>query len=110
MWSATSRVWRAASSGARRSRPSVQSRTEALLGPFELWAVCPHGPHDGCDCHVTGAALVSEACRALGLPPARVTVIARSDAAIVAALSAGAHAIRVPEPEREVVGPCRPAP
>ncbi|MEU8925255.1 HAD-IIIA family hydrolase [Kitasatospora sp. NPDC048545] len=92
----------------REQVEAVQSRTEALLGPFDLWAVCPHGPHDGCGCRMPGAVLVAEACRALDLAPPLVTVIAGRSAAIEAALSAGAHAIRVPEPDLPAVGPCPP--
>ncbi|MFD0275150.1 HAD-IIIA family hydrolase [Kitasatospora sp. NPDC127111] len=89
---------------------AVQARAEALLGPVDVWAVCPHGPHDGCGCHMPDAGLVSAACRALGLPPGRVTVVAGSDTVIEAALTAGAHAIRVPttRPTATAAGPCPP--
>ncbi|MQS16803.1 HAD-IIIA family hydrolase [Streptomyces kaniharaensis] len=87
---------------------AVQARAEALLGPFDVWAVCPHGSHDGCLCRMPAPALLTAACRALGLPPARVTVIGCSDAVIAAALAAGVHAIRVPEAARPASGPCPP--
>ncbi|WP_411573147.1 HAD-IIIA family hydrolase [Streptomyces sp. WAC 01420] len=28
----------------------VNRRVEELLGPFDVWALCPHGPDDGCLC------------------------------------------------------------
>ncbi|MET8545276.1 HAD-IIIA family hydrolase [Kitasatospora sp. NPDC004799] len=76
---------------------AVQARAEALLGPFDVWAVCPHGPHDGCGCRMPTPALVTAACRALGVPSARATVICSTDAVADAALAAGAHPIRVRE-------------
>ncbi|WP_052707120.1 HAD-IIIA family hydrolase [Streptomyces rubellomurinus] len=87
---------------------AVQARAEALLGAVDVWAVCPHGSHDGCACRMPAPGLVTAACRALGLPPARVTVIGCEDAVIAAALAVGAHAIRVPEPGRPTAGPCPP--
>ncbi|MGA5820299.1 HAD-IIIA family hydrolase [Kitasatospora sp. NPDC094028] len=87
---------------------AVQARAEELLGPFDAWAVCPHGPHDGCPCHMPAPALVTAAGRALGLPPARLTVVGSSDAVVAAALTAGAHAIRVPEAPFRPGAPCPP--
>ncbi|MGW3071432.1 HAD-IIIA family hydrolase [Kitasatospora sp. NPDC001132] len=87
---------------------AVQARTELLLGPVDVWAVCPHGPHDGCACHMPAPGLVTAACRALGLPPGRVTVIGCADSVIAAALAAGAHAIRVPEASRPAHFSCSP--
>lgn len=75
---------------------AIQARAELLLGPVDVWAVCPHGPHNGCSCHMPGPGLVTAACRALGLPPSRVTVIGCADSVIAAALEAGAHAIPRP--------------
>ncbi|MEU8511041.1 HAD-IIIA family hydrolase [Kitasatospora sp. NPDC048722] len=92
----------------RRQVEAVQARAEGLLGPFDVWAVCPHGSHDGCSCHMPAPALVTAAGRALGLPPARVTVIGSGDAVLAAALAAGAHAIRVPEGSSRAGVPCPP--
>ncbi|MFJ9770865.1 HAD-IIIA family hydrolase [Kitasatospora sp. NPDC101157] len=87
---------------------AVQARAEALLGPIDLWAVCPHGSHDGCACRMPAPGLVSAACRALDLPPSRVTVIGCDDTVIAAALVVGAHAIRVPDASRPAIGPYQP--
>ncbi|MGW4895969.1 HAD-IIIA family hydrolase [Kitasatospora sp. NPDC004240] len=82
----------------REQVETVQARTEELLGPFAVWAVCPHGPHEHCDCRMPAPRLVLEAARLLGLPPARVAVVAGTDPVLEAALTAGAHAVRVPDP------------
>ncbi|MFJ7912322.1 hypothetical protein [Kitasatospora sp. NPDC096204] len=78
---------------------AVQARAEALLGTVDVWAVCPHGAHDGCPCRMPAPALVTAACRSLGLPPSRVTVIGCDDSVVEAALAAGAHVIRLPRPD-----------
>ncbi|MFJ8622228.1 HAD-IIIA family hydrolase [Kitasatospora sp. NPDC093550] len=87
---------------------AVQARAEALLGPLDVWAVCPHGPHDGCGCRMPAPTLVTAACRALGLPASRVTVIGCSDEVVSAAMAAGAHVIRVPEPAPPTNTGCPP--
>lgn len=87
---------------------AVQARAEALLGAMDVWAVCPHGSHDGCACRMPAPGLVTGACRTLGLAPAQVTVIGCEESVITAALAVGAHAIRVPEADRPLDGPCRP--
>lgn len=92
----------------RRQVKAVQARAEELLGPFDVWAVCPHGSHDGCSCHMPAPALVTSVCLALGLPPSRVTVIASGGAVVAAALAAGAHAIRVPAAPTRADVPCPP--
>ncbi|MFJ6378673.1 HAD-IIIA family hydrolase [Kitasatospora sp. NPDC092039] len=87
---------------------AIQARAELLLGPVDVWAVCPHGSHDGCACRMPAPGLVTAACRALGLPPAHVTVIGCTDSVIAAALAAGAHAIRVREAGRPPHPACPP--
>ncbi|MFF2950437.1 hypothetical protein ACFVVU_03655 [Kitasatospora sp. NPDC057965] len=81
----------------RTQLEAVQARAEALLGPLDVWAVRPHGPHDGCGCRMPSPVLVTAACRALGVPAARVTVVCSTDAVADAALTSGAHPIRVLE-------------
>ncbi|MFF3071891.1 HAD-IIIA family hydrolase [Kitasatospora sp. NPDC057904] len=93
---------------ARHQVEAVQARAEFLLGPFDVWAVCPHGPKDGCPCRMPAPGLVAATCQALSLPPARVTVIASGGAVVAAALAAGAHAIRVPEAPSRARVPCPP--
>ncbi|MER7705734.1 HAD-IIIA family hydrolase [Kitasatospora sp. NPDC097605] len=92
----------------REQVEAVQARTELLLGPVDVWAVCPHGPHDGCDCRPPTTGLVTAAWRALALPPSLVTVVAHGDPLIEAALTAGARAVRVPDSARPPADPCPP--
>ncbi|GAA1392618.1 hypothetical protein GCM10009639_24560 [Kitasatospora putterlickiae] len=92
----------------REQVESVQARAELLLGPVDAWAVCPHGPHDACDCRPPATGLVTAACRALALPPALVTVVAHGDPLIEAALTAGARAVQVPDSARLPADPCPP--
>jgi carbamoyltransferase len=39
-----------------------QPEVERLLGPFDVWQVCPHAPADGCGCRKPAPGLVKEAC------------------------------------------------
>ena len=34
----------------REQVDAVNRRVDDLLGPFDVWQVCPHGPDDGCAC------------------------------------------------------------
>ena len=77
---------------------AVNARVEELLGPLGPWAVCPHGPDDGCDCRKPAPGLVLRAARALGVEPGRCVVIGDIGADIEAARAAGARAILVPTP------------
>jgi D-glycero-D-manno-heptose 1,7-bisphosphate phosphatase len=77
---------------------AVNRRVDALLGPFGVWQVCPHGPADGCGCRKPRPGMVIAAARALGLPPERVTVIGDIGADVVAAAAAGAASVLVPTP------------
>lgn len=81
-----------------RQVAAVHRRIEALLGPFDVWALCPHGPRDGCDCRKPAPGLVVEACRRLGVAPARAAVVGDIGADVGAALAAGARALLVPTP------------
>ncbi|MFI9318549.1 D-glycero-alpha-D-manno-heptose-1,7-bisphosphate 7-phosphatase [Kitasatospora aureofaciens] len=82
----------------RRQVEAVQRRIDDLIGPFGIWAVCPHGPSEGCRCRKPAPGLVLAACRGLGVPPARTVVIGDIGADVGAARAAGARAILVPTP------------
>ncbi|MFP5377412.1 MAG: D-glycero-alpha-D-manno-heptose-1,7-bisphosphate 7-phosphatase, partial [Acidimicrobiia bacterium] len=75
---------------------AVNRRVEELLGPLGPWAVCPHGPDDGCRCRKPRPGLVLEAAAALGVDPAGVAVIGDIGADVEAARSAGARGVLVP--------------
>ncbi|WP_055588727.1 D-glycero-alpha-D-manno-heptose-1,7-bisphosphate 7-phosphatase [Peterkaempfera griseoplana] len=80
----------------RRRLVRVQQRIESLLGPFGVWAVCPHAPADGCGCRKPAPGLVLAACGVLGADPRRTVVIGDIGADVEAALAAGAQGILVP--------------
>ena len=77
---------------------AVNARVEELLGPLGPWAVCPHGPDDGCECRKPAPGLILRAARELGVDPARCVVIGDIGADIDAARAAGARGILVPTP------------
>ncbi|MBB5937165.1 D-glycero-alpha-D-manno-heptose-1,7-bisphosphate 7-phosphatase [Streptomyces zagrosensis] len=77
---------------------AVQERVEEFLGPFDVWAVCPHGPGDGCACRKPAPGLVLAACERLGADPAHAVVIGDIGADLAAAHAAGARGILVPNP------------
>jgi histidinol-phosphate phosphatase family protein len=77
---------------------AVNSRVEELVGPIAAWAVCPHGPDDGCACRKPRAGLVLAAAARLGVPARSCAVVGDIGADVEAALSAGARAVLVPTP------------
>ncbi|GGZ32422.1 D-glycero-alpha-D-manno-heptose-1,7-bisphosphate 7-phosphatase [Streptomyces poonensis] len=76
----------------------VDERVEELLGPFDVWAVCPHAPEDGCDCRKPAPGLVLCAARTLGVAPAECVVVGDIGSDLEAARRAGARGILVPTP------------
>jgi D-glycero-D-manno-heptose 1,7-bisphosphate phosphatase len=74
----------------------VNDRVDQLLGSFDVWAVCPHGPQDGCSCRKPEPGLVVEAARRLGVEPAACVVIGDIGADVLAARAAGARGVLVP--------------
>jgi HAD superfamily hydrolase (TIGR01662 family) len=77
---------------------AVRQRVEELLGPFSVWAICPHGPGDGCGCRKPAPGLVCAACERLGVPAGRAAVIGDIGADMGAARAAGARGVLVPTP------------
>ena len=82
---------------------AVNRRIEEVLGPFDHWEVCPHGPEDGCECRKPKPGMVLGAADALGVDPSAVLVIGDIGADVGAAHAAGARGILVPTP---VTLPC----
>ncbi|PJE99578.1 haloacid dehalogenase [Streptomyces carminius] len=76
----------------------VHARIDELLGPVNVWAVCPHGPGDGCACRKPAPGLVLDAARRLGVTPAECVVIGDIGADMGAARAAGARGVLVPTP------------
>jgi len=75
---------------------AVNARVEERLGPFGTWAVCPHGPDDGCACRKPQPGLVLRAAAAVGVAPSRCVVVGDIGADVAAAGAAGARAILDP--------------
>jgi len=75
---------------------AVNARVEELLGPLGPWAVCPHGPDDGCACRKPAPGLVLEAAGRLGVDPSRCAVVGDIGADVEAARAAGARGVLVP--------------
>jgi histidinol-phosphate phosphatase family protein len=78
---------------------AVNDRIDGLLGPFDTWVVCPHGPDDGCTCRKPAPLLIQQAAAGLGVDPADCVVIGDIGADAEAAYAAGARAIMVPTPQ-----------
>lgn len=74
----------------------VNERVEQLLGPFDLWRVCPHAPRDGCECRKPRPGMILSAARELDVAPANVVMIGDIGADVDAAEAAGARGILVP--------------
>ncbi|MEU9206646.1 HAD family hydrolase [Streptomyces sp. NPDC048415] len=81
-----------------RQVEAVRLRVEELLGPFDVWAVCPHGPDDGCGCRKPAPGLVVAACARLGVAAERTAVIGDIGSDMAAARAAGARGVLVPTP------------
>ncbi|MFL6114298.1 MAG: HAD-IIIA family hydrolase [Catenulispora sp.] len=74
----------------------VNHRVEELFGPFDTWAICPHGDADGCGCRKPAPGLVTRAAERLGVEAADCVVVGDIEADVGAARAAGARAILVP--------------
>jgi histidinol-phosphate phosphatase family protein len=75
---------------------AVNARVDHLLGPFDTWQVCPHGPEDGCTCRKPEPGMVAAAAAQLGVHPYEVVVVGDIGADVEAAHAAGARAVLVP--------------
>lgn len=82
----------------RQQVDAVNARVEELLGPFDVWEICPHNPDDGCRCRKPQPGMIVEACRRLGLDPSEVAYIGDIGADVEAAAAAGATGVLVPTP------------
>ncbi|WP_394686344.1 D-glycero-alpha-D-manno-heptose-1,7-bisphosphate 7-phosphatase [uncultured Microbacterium sp.] len=77
---------------------AVNARVDEIIGPFDVWAYCPHADIDACSCRKPAPGLVQEACRALGVAPIDTVVVGDIGSDVDAARAAGAHGILVPTP------------
>ncbi|WP_326595529.1 D-glycero-alpha-D-manno-heptose-1,7-bisphosphate 7-phosphatase [Streptomyces sp. NBC_01803] len=86
---------------------AVRRRVEELLGPFDVWAICPHAPWNCCACRKPAPGLVQAACARLGVPATRTAVVGDIGSDMAAARAAGARGVLVPTPvtrREEIVG------
>lgn len=74
----------------------VNHRIDELLGPFDVFAVCPHGPDDGCHCRKPQPGMLLWAAGRICTRPTELVVIGGLGADAEAARRAGAHGILVP--------------
>jgi histidinol-phosphate phosphatase family protein len=77
---------------------AVNARVDELIGPFDDWRFCPHGPADGCACRKPAPGMVRAGCLALGVVPALTVVIGDIGSDVEAARATGAMPIIVPTP------------
>ncbi|MDQ0146495.1 MULTISPECIES: D-glycero-alpha-D-manno-heptose-1,7-bisphosphate 7-phosphatase [Pseudarthrobacter] len=76
----------------------VNARVEELLGPFDVWEVCPHEEQDSCSCRKPAPGMVHSACRKLGIHESEAALIGDIGADVGAAEAAGATGVLVPTP------------
>jgi HAD superfamily hydrolase (TIGR01662 family) len=77
---------------------AVNARVEELLGPFDVWEMCPHAADAGCACRKPAPAMILDACERLDVDPERCTVIGDIGSDVGAAEAAGAVGVLVPTP------------
>ncbi|HEV3153955.1 MAG TPA: HAD family hydrolase [Candidatus Baltobacteraceae bacterium] len=77
---------------------AVNRRIDELLGPFDAWLYCPHGPEDGCACRKPKAGMILDAAGRLGVDPSCCVVIGDKRSDVEAARNAGARSIFVETP------------
>ncbi|MEU0026156.1 HAD-IIIA family hydrolase [Streptomyces sp. NPDC006335] len=75
---------------------AVNHRVDELLGPFDIWGVCPHGPEDGCHCRPPEPGLILWAAGRVCTAPGDCAVVGTA-ADAEAAARVGAHGILVPD-------------
>ena len=72
---------------------AVNRRIDQMLGPFDAWLYCPHGPQDACDCRKPKPRLILDAAKLMGVDPRCCVVIGDKASDVEAARNAGAQAI-----------------
>lgn len=77
---------------------AVNRRIDRLIGPFDVWSICPHREEDGCSCRKPAPGMVVGVAWALGVSPAECAVVGDIGADVEAAAAAGARGILVPTP------------
>lgn len=76
----------------------MNERVEQLLGPFDVWELCPHSPLAECSCRKPQPTMIQNAARRLGTSTERVAMIGDIGSDVDAASAAGARSVLVPTP------------
>ena len=76
----------------------VNRRIDELLGPFDAWLYCPHGPMDDCECRKPKPKMILDAAKIMNVDPACCVVIGDKPSDVEAADNAGAKSIFVDDP------------
>ncbi|MFD7302546.1 HAD-IIIA family hydrolase [Streptomyces pharetrae] len=74
----------------------VDTRVDELLGPFDVWAVCPHAADADCRCRAPEPALLVWAAGRLCTAPAACALVGDTAADAEAAQRVGARALLLP--------------
>lgn len=74
----------------------VNDRVEELLGPFDVWELCPHSPLAECSCRKPRPTMIHSAARRLGTIAERVAMVGDIGSDVEAAAAAGARSVLVP--------------
>lgn len=82
----------------REQVDATNARVDELVGPFDVWCVCPHDAGDDCACRKPQPGMVLDAAERLGIPPESIVVVGDIGADVQAARNAGAQGILVPTP------------
>ena len=77
---------------------AVNRRVAELLGPIDVWEICPHDESAGCPCRKPRPGLILRAARRLGVVARDCVVIGDIGRDVEAAARAGARGILVPTP------------
>ncbi|MGX1134108.1 D-glycero-D-manno-heptose 1,7-bisphosphate phosphatase [Streptomyces glaucescens] len=74
----------------------LDEHVDELLGPFDVWAVCPHGPDESCRCRAPEPTLLLWAAGRLCTAPDACALVGDTSADAEAARRAGARALLLP--------------
>jgi D-glycero-D-manno-heptose 1,7-bisphosphate phosphatase len=80
----------------REQVDAVNARVAELLGPFDVWEICPHISVDGCECRKPQPGMLLSGARSLGIDPEDMVFIGDIGADMGAATAAGCRGILVP--------------
>jgi D-glycero-D-manno-heptose 1,7-bisphosphate phosphatase len=74
---------------------AVNRRVDDLLGPFDGWFYCPHGPDLACACRKPEPGLILEAAQSLQVAPESCVMVGDKLSDLAAAFAARAYGLRV---------------